>query len=254
MEAMNYILSVSFANEKVATKSYENLHETSADEQVIVLDNNYPMRRANGRNWLRHLCERLRFVYIDAGYNMGLYDAYNHLINTLPDKCESVILHDGDHFINQEGWTQAAFAVMKDPTVATCIVSNKINQRELNERGFTASEINGQKVKVSHEVICCSVSAWSVPFLKSVKGITSPNRYYGGNELEMWKYYGADRKLVVLDDYTEDLDTMKTLQDWQYEEYKLLYAHRGLGMSFDEFLKTNPVRQGADKLLKEIFG
>lgn len=251
---MNHILSVSFANETVATKSYENLHETSGHEQVTVLDNHYPIYRSNGRYWLRDLCERLRFIYIDAGYNMGLYDGYNHLINGLPDKCESVILHDGDHFINQEGWSEAAFAVIADPTVATCIVSNRINQRELGERGFTAAEINGQKVKISHDVICCSVSAWNVGFLKSVNGVTSPNKYYGGNELEMWKYYGPNHKLVVMDDYTEDIDTMKALQDWQYEEYKLLYAHRGLGMSFDEFLKSNPVRQGADKLLKEIFG
>ena len=252
---MNYILSVSFANEKVATRSYENLSETSADEQVIVLDNHYPIHRQNGRNWLRDLCDKLRFRYIDNGYNMGLYDGYNFLLTELPQDCKGVILHDGDHLINEEGWTKAIFDVLEDETVGNCIVSNAINYRELHERGFESAVINGHKVRVTKQVICSTVGGWSMPFLRAIGGITAPNKYYGGNEIHMWDHFRQQgKRMVVLEDFSEELDSMKALQDWQYEEYKLLYAHKGLRTSFADYLKMDPVQHGREALLKSIFG
>ncbi len=249
---MNYILSISFANERVAEKSYENLAETSGDEQVIILDNHYPLRR---QFVLKDICERYRFHYIDAGYNMGLYDGWNFLLETLPMECKSVILHDGDNFLLNDGWTGAIFDVLEDGTVGNCIVSNDINYRELHERGFESETINGHKVRISKQAICCTVGGWSVPFLRSIGGITAPHKYYGGNEVHMWKYYQEQgKKLVVLEDFHEELDSMKSLQDAAYQEYKIRYAHQGMNISFDKFLESGVPLIGVDVLLKQIFG
>lgn len=253
---MNYILSVSYANEQVTRTCYTNLaaqlYRTAKDFpcEVIVFDNRYPL---NEPTMLPKLCSELGFMYQTVQQNIGVYHSYNVLLKRLPEYCQSVILMDGDTFVETTGWYKAATEVMKDESVATCLVSNTINQRELKERGFTQEAISGHNVKVSKEVICCTAGGWNVSFLRQINGITSPNKYYGGNEIEMWRYY-QNRKLVVLDEYQEDLEGMKAMQDWQYEEYKLLYAHRGLNMSFEEYLNTNPHQFGRDVLIKEIFG
>lgn len=253
---MNYILSVSYANEAVAKKCYEQLAaqlQTTRKEypcEVIIFDNQYPL---NDRSFLPHLCGELGFMYQTVHQNIGLYAAYNTLIKRLPLEVESAIFFDGDNLVNTPGWYQACTEVMEDKNVATCIVANTINQRELNERGFTTEIINSHKVKVSKEVICSTVGAFNIPFLRQIGGFSSPNYYYGGNEIAMWRFY-VGRKLCVLDEYWEDLDTPKSMQDWQYEEYKLLYAHRGLGMSFEDYLKMEMPQIGREKLIKEIFG
>lgn len=248
----NIIISTSYANETVATKSYEALAATVTDTPVWILDNRYPLNR---KDFAYDLAARLGFKYNSFGINVGCYDAYNWMIDNLPPDVDKLIGYDGDILPVTPNWAKACFDVIDDPTVGTCMLASRINQRELAERGFTAAVINGYNVKISHEVITCNTAAWSVSFLKAINGITAPHKYYGGNEIAMWKMYAEQgKKLVVLDDYWEDIDTMKALQDWQYEEYKLLYAHRGLGMSFEEYLKTNPVRHGYDNLIKEIFG
>ena len=249
---MNYILSISYANEKVANRSYENLSETSADEQVWVLDNHYPLIR---KHILGEICDRYRFHRIDNGYNMGLYDGYNHLLSLLPNDCQSVILHDGDNFLIEEGWSRACSEVLQDETVGTCIVSNDINYRELNERGYESVNINGHNVKISKQAICCTVGGWSLPFLRAIGGITAPHKYYGGNEVHMWDHYRQQgKKLVVLEDFHEELKSMKALQDVAYEEYKIRYAHQGMNMSFETFLESDIPLLGVDLLLKQIFG
>lgn len=219
--------------------------------QVLLFDNQYPLNRPG---FIRNLCEQFGFKYYKGFANVGMYQAYATLLDQLPVDCKSAILYDGDHFPVTTNWHRAMLEVMEDQTVLTCNISNVINQRELKERGFTHTHIAGHNCKISKEVITATMGAWNIPVLKSIGGITAPHKYYGGNEVLMWRHYNEQRKFVVLDDYTEELDEMKKMQDWQYEEYKLLYAHRGLGMSFEEYLKINPVQHGYDNLIKEIFG
>lgn len=250
------ILTVSYANERVARKSYARLVESMKDDpcEVRLFDNHYPLNRAD---FIKDLCQEYGFQYNKsfAHSNIGLYPAINSLIGALPKDCKKIIGFDGDNYPMTDNWHKALLDVLDDPTVGTVTLSSEIIAREIAERGFTPAVINGHKCKISHQVLTCTVSGWNVPFLKSTNGITSPHVYYGGNEVDMWRHYKEKgMKYVVLDDHWEELKEMKAMQDWQYEEYKLLYAHRGLGMSFEEYLKTNPVQHGYDILIKQIFG
>lgn len=253
---MNYILSVSFANQAVAKLCYEHLASQLQRTafgfpcEVIVFDNKYPL---NDPKFLPNLCAELGFMYQTVNQNVGLYMAYNILISRLPKDTQTAIFFDGDNLVDTPDWYIACSQVVQEPDVVHCMVANHINQRELSERGYTSEVIADHNVKVSQECICATVGAFNIPWLRSIGGTTSPNYYYGGNEIEMWRHY-AGKKLCVLDDYWEDLDTPKGLQDWQYEEYKLLYAHKGMRMSFDQYVATSPKQLGREKLLKEIFG
>ncbi len=256
---MKYILSTSYANETVAAKAYNRLaaqvyryRATTNPIEVVIFDNHYPL---NDPMFLPKLCAENGFMYNHAGENIGLYAACNQMISRLTKNCKSVIGFDGDNWIIEDDWINALYTVMEDETVGTAMVSTPINVRELEERGYERAVINGYRVKISKQALCMSVSCWNVPFLRAINGITAPHKYYGGNEVAMQDFYAQHgKKLVVLEDYHEELDEMKALQDWQYEEYKIKYAHQGLNMSFNEFLATNPVQIGRDVLLKSIFG
>lgn len=249
---MSYLLTVSYANEQVATRSYMQLVNTMKDDpcKVLLFDNQYPL---NPAGYMEGLCKELGFKYYRGFANVGMYQAYATLLAQLPVDCKSAILYDGDHYPITPNWHLAILDVLKDESVLTCNVNNLINRRELHERGFTPVAINGHRCSISKEVITATMGGWNIPVLKSIGGITSPHKYYGGNEVDMWKHY-KDHKFVVLDDYSEDKLAMDALHDWQYQEYKLLYAHRGLGISFEEYLKTDPQRHGYDNLIKQIFG
>jgi hypothetical protein len=144
-------------------------------------------------------------------------------------------------------------AVLKDKTVGTVTLSNTVNEREMNERGFERAVINGVRVKIAKSACTNTICGFNTKFLKDIGGLQGSKKYYGGNEVEMWKHYG-EKKWVFLEDFREETEKIQPLHDWQYQEFKLLYAHRNLDMSFEDYLLSKPIRHGFDNLIKQIFG
>lgn len=230
------IAVVSYANEKVTELSLRQLAITADSTRVNVWDNHYPLNRPN---FVLDLCRKLGFDYYSEGQNVGMYRAYNELINMTN---QNVILYDADCMPDKSGWDTAILEVLKNASIGCVTLSNATNRREMMERGFSRETINGHVVKEPHSAVTNTVCGFNIDFLKSIGGLTGSHKYYGGNEIEMWRHYGPKR-WVFLDDYNELTESVKSLHDWQYEQYKLLYAHRGLGISFEEYLKTNPEQQ-----------
>ena len=229
------IISVSFANEQVTERSYSRLAETIKANpcRVIVFDNMYPK---NSIGFLKNLCMDKGFEYITMGENVGAFEAYNHLIDKADG--ENIILFDGDNYPMHDDWHVALEDVLGGDVVHSTLM-NPVSKREMVERGSTFRIINGHFCKVTHTTVTCTTSAFSVKFLKSCGGLIGGNKYYGGNEIAMQKFYEG-KKWVFLEDYTEGTDQIQHLHDWEYQQYKLLYAHKGLKLSFEEYLKTNP--------------
>jgi hypothetical protein len=94
----NYLLSISYHNEQVATATYKQLAETMLLDpcEVLVLDNNCPL--VKDKTFLETLCKKYGFIYLNAGKNLGLAGGWNYLISQLPPDCDRVILLDGDGF------------------------------------------------------------------------------------------------------------------------------------------------------------
>lgn len=251
MADLPVILSVSFANDAVAFKSYSSLNERMVDLpcEVWVWDNHYPLAT---KGFLKDLCAEYGFRYMSLGENVGMYKAYNTMISQAQN--EVVILHDGDHYIKHDNWHLIMAQVMQDPTVAVCTVNNTIISRELKERGFDAERVSGVNVLKPHQVIVCTCAAWRKKFLDSVGGLTGGHKYYGGNEVKMWEHFDSQNGYYVLEDIFDDKEYIESMADWQYTQYKLLYAHRGLDMSFNDYLHTDPPKLDVDALLKQIFG
>lgn len=251
MANLPIIISVSFASDVVAYESYSTLVNRTADYpcEVWVWDNHYPL----GTKWfLKSLCQEYGFRYMSLGENVGMYKAYNTMIGEA--KNEILILHDGDHFIPHDNWHLVMAQVMGDKDVAVCTMNNTIISRELKERGFDKEIVNGVEVLKPHQVITCTCAAWRRTFLESVGGLTGGHKYYGGNEIRMWDYFGTHKKYYVLENFFDNKEFIEELHDWQYTQYKILYAHRGLDMSFSDYVHTDPLRLDIDALLKSIFG
>ncbi len=245
---MNYILTVSFANETVTAKSYQRLVDTIRQPyKVLLWDNHYPL---NSPDFLDKLCKTYKFERYTLGINIGLYAAWNCLLAYLPDDVEKVILFDGDNYPIENDWHLALTDVIGGPVVHSTLMHH-VNRRELNERGFTSEVIKGVRVRVTNQPCTNTTCAFSVDFLNQVGGVTGGKTFYGGNELTMWPFYEG-KKWVFLEDFTEGKEEMMPLHDWQYYQYKLLYAHKGLEGDFKKYLASNPER--IEDLEKQIFG
>lgn len=251
MADLPVILSVSFANDAVAFKSYTSLYERMIDLpcEVWVWDNHYPLAT---KGFVKDLCREYGFRYMSLGENVGMYKAYNTMISEA--QTESVILHDGDHYIKHDNWHLILSQVMQDPTVAVCTVNNTIITRELKERGFDPEIVNGVPVLSPHHAGVSTCGGFRKKFLDSVGGLTGGHKYYGGNEVKMWPYFNTQNRYYVLQDIFDDKEYIESMTDWQYTQYKILYAHRGLDMSFKDYLHTDPHQIDIDSLLKQIFG
>ena len=248
----NIILSCSFANEKVTVKSYQALYDTTRNQpcEVWVWDNHYPL---NTDGFVRQVCMDYGFKYMHSGENVGMYEAYRRLIGHLDEFAkgiENVIFYDGDCNPKVNDWHLALLAPFQDEKVVHTTLINQTNNRELRERGFNFETINGIKCMVTQSACTNTVCAFNIPWLKAIGGLQG-KYYYGGNEVAMWPEYGG-KKWAFLADYWEDKEEMDKLHDWQYHQYKLLYAHKGMDISFAEYLKTDP--EFIDNLEKHIFG
>lgn len=249
---MNYLLTCSYANQQVAEKSYGQLVKTMVKDPLPVWlwDNTYPL---NEPQTMQKICKKYGFDYFstnDMGGNVGMYAAYNFLINSLPDDAEIAVFYDGDQFPVQPNWHLALIEVVKCKKYYCATLNNHISQREMTERGYDVSEVNGIRLQVPKQACTNTICAFDVKFLRETGGLRGGKLYYGGNEIEMWpqlQYHWA-----FLTDFWDDFNQCKVLHDWQYEQYKLLYAHKGMDMSFEQYVKSNPDR--IYDLEKTIFG
>jgi len=252
---MNYLLTVAFANQKVLAASYEQLSRTMVTKPLPVLmwDNCYPM------NWVgfgADLADKYGFKYLTDGENIGLYDAWAQLLAQVPKDCEKVILYDGDNFPLEPDWHLAMLKVLDEPDIVHATLMNNVIYREFQERPHEKRVVAIEKgrnmeVFVAKQAMTNTVCAFKMSFLRETGGIIGGKKYYGGNEIAMWNYYNDDKKWVFLPLW-EDKDRMMSLHDWQYQQYKSLYAHAHLDMDFTTYVKSNPER--IEDIKKHIWG
>ncbi len=239
------ILTVSFANQEVTNKSYEQMVNTMQNDcEVLFWDNHYP--GTNGKQ----VADWYGFKYFSAGKNVGLYEGFDQLIKQLPRSCTKFVGYDGDNFPMQNNWHNALLDTIGGEYVHSTL-KNSISWREMDERGFDRYEVNGYRVRITKSAVTNTCSAYSRAFLEECGGLWGSKPLYGGNEIEMWPKYEG-KKWIFLEDFEDKWEVTKPLHDWQYEQFKLLYAHAGVEMNFDEYLAYNPERN--DDLAKQLFG
>ena len=247
---MNYLLTVAYANQKVLALSYDQLNRTMVTKPLPVLmwDNCYPM------NWVGFaddISDKFGFKYLTDGENIGLYAAWNQLLSIIPEDCDKVILYDGDNFPTEPDWHLALLKVLDSPDVVHATLMNQTIYNEFKQRPSDLEIIEGVECLVTKQAMTNTVCAFKKSFLRECGGVLGGKKYYGGNEIVMWPYYKG-RKWVFLTKFWEDKGRMMALHDWQYQQYKSLYAHGNLDMSFDAYIKTNPQR--IDDINKYLWG
>jgi hypothetical protein len=230
------ILTISYHNEATVKRSYEQLAKTIKDTpmEVFLLDNNYPLNKNS--SFVYKICHDLGFTYINLGENVGLQAGYNFLLNATKDKGNKVILFDGDCYPETKGWNKALFDVLDSEEVKWATLRNEHSYKELNERGYEQTSINGYSARIVKQPVINSTSAYKRDWLESKNGISEPRKYYGGFEWAMWRKMNLEKdKWVFLDDFNE-LTNAGELTDEIYTEFKYKYAHLGMDMSFEQYV------------------
>ena len=231
------ILSISYHNEATAKRSYEQLAETTKENPmpVYVLDNNYPLIKDT--MFIPNLCERLGFIYVNAGENLGLQGGYNFLLEIVKELNSNVIMYDGDSYPVTNGWNTAMFECLNtQPKVVWVSLQNDSTWAEFQNREYINDTIGKHRVRVVTTPVINSICAFKREWLNEIGGVFEPRKYYGGFEMAMFSKMNRLKHFwVFLSDFSEQRNEIPS--DTIYTEYKIKYAHRNMNMSFEEYVK-----------------
>jgi hypothetical protein len=230
------ILTISYHNEATVKRSYEQLAKTIKDTpmEVFLLDNNYPLNKNS--NFVYKICHDLGFTYINLGENVGSPRGYKFLLDSVEGKTDKVILFDGDSYPETNGWNKALFDALDSEKIKCASLQNDNSYKELDERGYEKTTINGYSARVVKQAVINSISAYKTDFLKEKCGLLELPKFYGGAECAMWNKMNHNEDMwVFLDDFKE-LRNAGELTDSIYTEFKYKYAHLGMDMSFEQYV------------------
>lgn len=236
---MNYLLTISYHNEKIADVSYDQLVKTMINDKckVLLLDNNYPLLK--DKEYIKEICKKYGFEYHNVGYNLGLHEGYNYLIKHLPKDCTSFIAYDGDSYPITLDWHIPLLKLHNDPLVVWSSLYNYHSYGEMDQRSYRNEVIQGYNCRVPLAPVVNSICAFKTAWIKAVGGLQEPSKYYGGLEVAMWRLKQPNLKWAFLNDYKEEsVPNIFDIQDVVYTQYKVAHAHKGNPLSFAEYLKT----------------
>jgi hypothetical protein len=207
----------------------------------ILVDQHWPLGRADTKSRLQALAEKFGCTYLNPGKNLGLHDGFNWAVNQLaipPDA--GVIGYDPDSYPLTEGWDMAMCqAFVNDPTIAWLSLWHTHCDRQMLDEGagVEAAVIGGIKTLRASRPVMNSICMFRRRWLSMVGGLHEGNAYYGGLEVDMWYKLGVN-KWVFLPEFKEDLRFHDRV-DPIYREYKWEHAHtRAFPGSFEEFVRA----------------
>jgi hypothetical protein len=235
---MTHIFTLLYNNAKVLRRSFTQLQKTvTGDYKIIALDNHYPLITDRQK---AAIVKKFDITVHDSGKNLGLHEGYNTLLKQYPD-VDKVILFDCDSMPKRKGWNEMMVDVLGYPNIAYCCLENEVANREMLERGYRYWRQKDHIFLQPHKPCVMSITATTQTFLNKVGGLQEPNKYYGGLEAAMWKYFNETEKMVYIKGVDEIRieGNLKDLQDPQYREYKWKHAHEGYKHSFNTFLSES---------------
>lgn len=159
--------------------------------------------------------------YFDNGYNMGLHDGLQFLVDVLKPADDDVVIgFDPDENPLKPGWAQAMADVMAaDPKCGWLSLMSPPAKEYMERNGYDAKHVAGHHLWVPGYSLINTVCAWRGNALKAMGRFNEPHRYYGGFEGAMMPpTMAAGFWIGWLRDY--GVAPLHALHDAEYTLYK----------------------------------
>lgn len=218
-------VTLGFCGPKVLNAGLESYAKTAVlPSPHYLVYQHYPVGGEQNKIDLHNIADKRGMQFFDSGYDRGLIDGFNNLMNTIGwDSSEYIVGVDPDSDPDTVGWDKAAVEVLHDdPQLGWVTLSSKPIKYNIDEGvlGGQFRIIGGHKVFVPYRVDMINVTVWRSSFLKEVGGLKQSFKYYGQVEAPMWNDLLAKQmKYGYLYDYTE-LGSHGAMHDDSYTKWK----------------------------------
>lgn len=239
-----YTITLGFVPPRILEQSLAKYYETSIQDYLFFgnpnhffLDQHYPIDYSQSR--LKEICESFGITYVDLGRNLGLHKGFNYALSLIKPNDEDIIIgYDPDSYPLTFGWDMALIRAIKaNAQVAWASLYHDHSAHEFADRGFDQIHFDSNiELRIAKQPMMNSVCAWDAGWLKSVGGLSEPNEWYGGLEIEMWPKLKG-KKWGFLPGFVEDA-RLRHQHDKLYTKYKWELAHnRSTKLDFESWLK-----------------
>lgn len=208
----------------------------------IICDNHYPIDKENNRQKIKELSEEFGCHYIDSGRDLGLHRGINNAMMKAGVLPGDILVGLDPDDRPQAGFLDTMKAVMQaQPSLAVLCTSFSVIYQKMGEGvPFKPMMIAGHPVMVHPSIEMWNVAAFNTHFLNDIGGISQPNAYYGGIEVDLYRswqkrgmFYGYLAGVTSEAVPVNRADT--SLFDPQYRQWKTDHVN-GYKKSFEEWL------------------
>jgi hypothetical protein len=210
-----------------ASRFYETLSGAFTIEHYWV-DNCWPMDKEKSHMANVETCKQYDIKVLSPGKNLGLHDGFNWALQQIhPEPQDIIIGYDCDCFPETDGWDQALVTTLiKGVQIGWASLMFWANEKELKERGYFETTVDGLKMWIAQCPCINSICAWPYSFLKAIGGLHEPTKFYGGLECAMWNDLQTNNlRWAFLCDYREGHAPI--IAPKEYTAYKWAHAHDG---------------------------
>jgi hypothetical protein len=220
------ICTLGFANIPTMVRTFDMVLKLKTTPNWFILDNHYSEESSL---WLKCNAEKYGYKLFDNGYNMGLHDGFNYLMQYVPTS--HVLGLDPDTLPMTAGFDSE---LMKHAADLRNVWVSCFNTHSFSEMRKPITE--GQLIIPAHPVVN-SICLWQCDWLRGVGGVQEPTKLYGGLECCMWKYVDQKTKrwVFALNSLEACSNTVTDLSDPVYKAFKWAHAHVGDKRSWEEF-------------------
>jgi hypothetical protein len=223
------ICTLGFANVPTMQRTFNLVKRLKHTQQWNILDNHYSEESSL---WLKCNQEKYGYTLFDNGYNMGLHDGFNYLLQFVTTS--HVLGLDPDTLPMTKGFDLELLKHGEDPSNVWVSCFNTHSFSEMR-----SPALEGSLLIPSHPVVN-SICLWQCEWLRRVGGVQEPTKLYGGLECCMWKYVNQTslRWVFALNSLEACSNTDLDLSDEVYKRFKWGHAHQGNPMSWEEFQRS----------------
>lgn len=231
-----YAITLAFAHPKILALSIKAFYETRNEllplAGHLIVDQHYPLHRAEILSGLETQRKDHGCRILDPGRNLGLHVGFNWALSQINPQPEDIIIgYDGDSLPLSKGWDMALVRAIDSRRtdgqgeVVWATLGNPRTLGDIRARGFDSVTADGYlRLMLTRSSITNSVCAWRYRWLKEVGFLQEPMAFYGHLEATMWGKLRGGKRWAVLPDWNES-DELRDLHDRAYIVYKWMHSH-----------------------------
>jgi hypothetical protein len=240
-----WLSTPSFCKAKLLEESLEHIYKTPPKRPFThwVIDNHYPVNKAENSEKMKEICKKFGCIYIDSGKDLGLHGGLNNAMKQVNLKPGDILIgSDADDRPSPGFLDEMAGAMMESPDFAILAAMFWVIDQRMKEGVLRVHKTPSGRTILVHpnaEMFC--IAAFNTRIVNQELPFEQLYAYYGGIECALYgRWIQKGMKLGYLPEVRADVVPLNrddpTLFDPEYRQWKTDHVG-GYKGSFEEWLQ-----------------